>query len=465
MTNQVTFHIKIASPIHIGCGEDYEPTSFIIDEEHALLTAFDPLDFVRSLHPNEKVKLTAISAKGTVESLLEIYLFMRHKKFSGSTVSLSKGVLDHYQKTLALKGSQNIKNEINKFAIARTAYDPYTKRPYIPGSAIKGALRTAWLNMRQSDMHLSQYSGKAIELEKQLLDGGSFATDPLRMLKVSDFQPVGRIRTQIVYAVNVKKKLSNKPPQGLYQILEVIESGSCFEGTITVEKPLKKAGITNPLTLEKILLGAKNFYASEQVREAGEMQHVGISAHYAGSQDETVFLRLGHHSGAECVTIAGHRNIKIMQKRGDQPRYDVGSTTFWFAAQSKDTYILEKLLPFGWVHVNNGPAPDEAHKNDEKSNDQLPSANVSNTNQALATQVKQALPKDEIWDKAYLEWSPGDETVKARAENKTALGKGKEIIHESLRERVIVKRKAVAAKVTVAKEGNAYRIVSIVPVD
>ncbi|NTU63262.1 MAG: hypothetical protein HGB05_07630, partial [Chloroflexi bacterium] len=40
-----------------------------------------------------------------------------------------------------------LKQELNKFAISRTSYTPYDGMPYVPGTSLKGALRTAYLNM------------------------------------------------------------------------------------------------------------------------------------------------------------------------------------------------------------------------------------------------------------------------------------------------------------------------------
>lgn len=34
--------LTLLSPIHIGCGEDYEPTNFVADEKKLLLYYFDP---------------------------------------------------------------------------------------------------------------------------------------------------------------------------------------------------------------------------------------------------------------------------------------------------------------------------------------------------------------------------------------------------------------------------------------
>lgn len=39
-----TYHLAITplSPIHIGCGEDFEPTNYVIDADKERLYGFDP---------------------------------------------------------------------------------------------------------------------------------------------------------------------------------------------------------------------------------------------------------------------------------------------------------------------------------------------------------------------------------------------------------------------------------------
>jgi CRISPR-associated protein Csm5 len=133
MSNAHTFHITIQSPVHIGCGEDYEPTSFVIDEQRALLTPFAPLDFIAGLSTADKERLKETCARGTAESLLDIYRFMRGKTFAGPRRAVCRGchgtISGKHFRSAAVKANRT---ELNRLAIARTAFDPYSNRPYIP---------------------------------------------------------------------------------------------------------------------------------------------------------------------------------------------------------------------------------------------------------------------------------------------------------------------------------------------
>ena len=237
MKTENRFFIRIQSPVHIGCDEVYEPMSFVVDEDACTLTAFDSLDFFRNISTVDKTRFGDICRKGTIASLLELNQFMQGKKAEGYRVKTCQGFIDHYKQNLSMRpGDQRkIQNEINKFSIFRTSFHVHTNLPYLPGSSIKGALRTAYLSTLQAHKKLPLGYRDAKKLETDLLDGGSFNTDPFRFLKVSDFQPV-QVTTKIVYAVNEKKGQSERPRRGIPQIVEIIEPGAVFIGTIDVEE-------------------------------------------------------------------------------------------------------------------------------------------------------------------------------------------------------------------------------------
>ncbi len=372
MSDTIRFHVRTVAPIHIGCDEVYEPTTFIVDEQKGVLKSFDPLAFVRALSPADKKKFSDICAKGTIESLLEIYRFMRGKNFRGRAVSLCPGFMAHYQDTMKLPAAdrRKIQQELNNFAIARTAFNPNTGLPYIPGSSIKGALRTAWLNKMQREKKIRKDDRrKGKELEKELLDGGDFSSDPLRMLKVSDFMPVGKVKTRIVYAVNEKKKLSEFGAKGQCQILEVIEPGSLFEGNITVETPPPRDIIRHPIERNALIAAAMRFYGEDLQRENGELERINIGGVHPETPSGGFLLRIGRHSGAESVTIAGHRSIRIMQGRDKTAVNLDHATTFWLAAEERKPVDKSNLRPFGWVTVDPGAAPAPVISEDDLADD------------------------------------------------------------------------------------------------
>jgi CRISPR-associated protein Csm5 len=357
MSNYQNFYIRTLSPVHIGCDEVYEPMGFVVDESACELVSFDPLDFFRELPSLEKTRLADICRKGSIASLLELNKFMQGKKAEGYRIKLCHGFLEHYKQNISMKPSNEfkIKQELNRFSILRTAFHEHTNLPYLPGSSIKGALRTAYLNALAKDNKDVRYDNPkknkyaAQQLEKGLLNYTSLEKDPFRLIRVSDFVPV-QATTKIIYAVNEKKQPSKSPASGPYQILEIIEPGAVFTGTITVEdRYTREAEIRRPLKMETLLKSALLFYGNEKQREDSELNAAGLPLLNIGKLDGAVPIRIGRHSGAESVTIEGHRDIRIMGNRGQSSSSRKGATTFWLVAEVQKSWKREQLQPFGWA--------------------------------------------------------------------------------------------------------------------
>ena len=359
MKGPIKFYIRTISPIHIGCDEVYEPTGFVLDENARQMIVFDPLSFISQMEDADKAKFLQICARGTIASILEIYKFMQDKTAEGRMVDVCHDFFKHYRQTLSLtlRNQREIQQNLNNFAIPRTAFCSVDQRPYIPGSSIKGALRTAYLNLMENVKELSR-KGKernARNLEQRLMEFGGIPTDPFRMVKVSDFMPMGETRTRIVYGVNEKKKTADRDARGLPLIFEVIPPGTVFVGTISVNSPLHGSGISKHVSIENLLNSSTMFYTKEKRREDRELTNIGvvINSDYGWSQDQknSFLVRVGRHSGAESVTIEGHRNIFIMGERGEK-KYLNHATTLWLASEARKPVSRNDLQPFGWVQLS-----------------------------------------------------------------------------------------------------------------
>ena len=146
----LTVRMKLLTPVHIGTGEDYEPTNFIIDD--GFLYEFDEMRFFHLLDDQGKKEFVTKVNSTAPEALFEIHAFVkRHKatakKAATLKVKVSKGIEEDYQnkigKAVQREGHQK-KKVFNRFQIPRTLRLSNGNRyPYIPGSSIKGSLSTA----------------------------------------------------------------------------------------------------------------------------------------------------------------------------------------------------------------------------------------------------------------------------------------------------------------------------------
>ena len=427
------------SPIHVGCDEVYEPTGFVVDEKKDCMVIFDPLVFIRDLSRDDMAKFSAICKKGTIESILEIYRFLNNRPAKGRSVDVCNGFMDHYKRVLRLP-SGRVKNELNRFLIERTSFCTSDQRPYIPGSAMKGALRTAYLN------HLAQKAGdysrdlKSAKtgkgrgprgqkehkiLEQLLLNLDSvppkdrISQDPFRLVKVSDFMPAGDVKTKISYVVNKKKKPSEKEARGPVQILEIIQPGSRFTGEIIVERPPSRDAVSHVIALQELLQSSARFYGEEKAGEDRILRSIGATPAQLPQGNGYSLIRLGRHSGAESVTIKGYRDIKIMLGRDNKPAFQDHATTLWLASETSKPSTNKFLSPFGWGFLRERTKELDNHLQEEEiaHKDSIEQAREEEKNAMDAKRIREAVERERVLEAQRRE----AERLKAEEERKAAI--------------------------------------------
>jgi len=478
--------ITTVAPVHLGAAEVYEPLGFVINEAKGCLVAFDPWTFLEGLPERDRQEFLRLCHQTTVASLLELYRFYHQRRLQarGREVAVCSGLVDHYREVLQTRGrDRDLQTAINRFTIHRTAYLAADQRPYLPGTAVKGALRTAYLNFLAQRNPLptprdrqGRWDHRA--LEQRLLDYRRIDEDPFRLLKVSDFLPVGEVRTRIVYAVNEKKRVSRFQARGPYQILEVIEPGARFLGTITIEElspELRRwAAVRHFFVLEELWQAARTFFPREKQEEDKTLYELGLTVAQLPAGPQQAPLRLGRHYGAECVTIAGHRRIKILQARGQPPQTLDYATTLWLAADyhQRERRHQANLRPLGWVVLEKLDetaarellAQEEAWRRERRAAE-LPLAPPKLPSAGPKPPAPPAPPAEEVWEGATLSYDPGPAELTASWQNKKAYLKGKakvqEVLPEPICKKVVDKKKPVLARVTVAAE--EFRIVRVEP--
>lgn len=211
-------HLTPLSPIHIGCGEDFEPTNYVI--EKGLLYGFDPSR--AALNDLQRSKILEVARRGALSS---IQCFFRDnaatfKPHAYVVMPVCKGVAHLYEQRIGKAANTESNGNVvfNKLIIERHVYTGALQLPFIPGTSFKGALRTAWiddLNAKRKPHDVRfKHNGEAqssADLEKRLLQG-DFATSPLRLLKVADLMPVREPEREVLFAVNRKKRALTSSP-------------------------------------------------------------------------------------------------------------------------------------------------------------------------------------------------------------------------------------------------------------
>jgi len=211
--NLHTFHLKITtlSPLHIGTGEVYEPTNFVIDK--GTLFEFDEVLFYQSLNMADKKLFNQ-----KLNSWMNLIDFYRSKVNEAKAVAkfeceVSKKVENTYKK---LRNDDGTKKR-NQFQIAETFKNPNTHRAVIPGSSIKGMLDTI-LKIYARKVKSNEPRQRLILSDAILLDG----------------------KSEIGYAYRKHKNPTKTARSEIPQMVEIISVGSTFVLTITTEHSFKK---------------------------------------------------------------------------------------------------------------------------------------------------------------------------------------------------------------------------------
>jgi CRISPR-associated protein Csm5 len=362
------------TPIHIGCGEDFEPTNYVIDE--GVLYPFEaaalPLD-----EAERRLLLQSANRPG-IDAILAVQQFFHGKRSDCRRISrfgipVATGIAHWYEDRIGRvvqreEGGRRIGNELG---IERTAHHPYTGIPYLPGSSLKGSARTGWLNEvdqvpRGSRDPANRPAENASMLEQEIL-GGSFASDPFRLVEFADAAGAD-LRSRVVFAVDRRKRLR---PDGKEKDLavarEAIAGGQfrAVQGEVRFKARPASPDPRHAPRAEKCIgdfaalaRACNRFYRRrleadiEVLAALGEAQWAGAFKSLIAALDtalddgHAMLLRVGRHSGAESVTLDRHRWLRIMEGRG-KAHWARDATTIWFAADREDSRA--GLRPFGWL--------------------------------------------------------------------------------------------------------------------
>ncbi len=238
------------TPVHIGNGDDLIPTNYYI--ENGFLYKFDPKDLVL---PNDKRENLLKLAK--TEDPRGMYRFIQNNASSffkahvNSIFKVDREIEKKYKEYLDPSAGSitdtkfgNKNEQKKKLEISRTCntFINNKNQPYIPGSSLKGAIHTAFIDFNLSEDDRKKNFSPKTDLDKTFLNADSFDKSPMRFIKVSDFMPNNEAYTRIVMMNRTRndtgqKNDTRKRNNDIPQMVEVIDFGQyrAFKGTITVQ--------------------------------------------------------------------------------------------------------------------------------------------------------------------------------------------------------------------------------------
>jgi CRISPR-associated protein Csm5 len=367
--------ITTLSPVHIGCDEVFEPTGFVIAD--GLLHLLDPAVLAGALDEREKAQLIKLADDRDPIGPIQQFFKARRDRLAPLATQCIDVAADIAREYEDKAGQPQARGGDGRpvyklFPMARTAYNPLDGAPYLPGSSLKGSIRTAWLSHlnRGQPPHEDEKRNPA-KLQQRLLGyaPGKFENDPFRHLHVADAHADSERSappTRIAYAVSKKKRESERGSPELKVYLETVREtmADAFLGELRFTGgKIDWAGLCN---------ACNGFYRPQLEAELDHPQFAPLLATdwrqlLSGLLGDELndlmvarqgfLLRVGKHSGAESVTLDGVRSIKILGKERGEHSYRANTTEKRFASATRAAQ--SGLLPFGWLWIDGS---DDAHR-------------------------------------------------------------------------------------------------------
>lgn len=300
---QIRFQLTPLTPIHIGTGESLEPFEYVIDGH--LLYRFSLDAFMLTLPPETQALFVEAVEQGVPDT----------RQFVASQADVAKRVARYTADVSAgageLYGGQMDSGEAHPEILSciRT-----NDRAYLPGSSLKGALRTALLYQA---MDKGSRERNARRLEQRLFRFQKVQEDPFRAFKVGDGEML-EARTR-VHAVGVQVRREWGWQEKLSVLVETLPGALSDGAEYTSSHAVTFDGDfyryhqgAFSLNAAGVLAACRAFYLAHLEAEqkatadlAGASDaYRALAAHAEQLPDHACLVRLAWGSGRDATTVA-----------------------------------------------------------------------------------------------------------------------------------------------------------------
>lgn len=390
------FSISPLSPLHLGTGFDLNPLCMTV--HNGRLYEFQTEKWHALLSESQKRRFLELASQGGLDALRSVRRFFHETKEicmaqSRASYPVPPDYDQKFQQEMKALPQKTDASVINELAVMLTAREPYSLTPFISGSAIKGALRTAVLNhiasSHDAPKNINRTKGdNTSEYQKVLLGYEKIPEDAFRHIRIEDAHAAAaRPLMEVLYSINVKRRsdqISNLANTLLcVSPLQYASFHSSLNALLNLEslKDLNsKLRIPQNIQLFEYFQNVCNqFYGSLLRQQIGQMKRMQyLDPIWLNTIQEMFFpngieqapvipkgaflLRLGRYCGAESLTVEKGRSILIRRGKNEKT-FESESTTWWMAFREKKSAPSPKGapyepdrsrrgIPFGWVLVH-----------------------------------------------------------------------------------------------------------------
>lgn len=320
---------EILTPLHIGDGSELQPYEYIITDKFYKISLED---FILDLPIKKQKVITDLME----QDIIKLRHFLRNNldplRFGEYFVEVSNKVKNSYDTKIA--------DELNQLLIS--PFIRTSNRPYIPGSSLKGAIRTAVVayfageNIRERNAR--NLEAKVLGYFNQKRKKINLQNDPFRAIKITDsFLP--KNSTLIEEVATITK-------QGEIKVIrEVTYSQSTdhpleFSTELRIDDALltKNSRIRKKLNIETLTIACNEFsniviqYEKDKYfRNRPKVKKIYNWLYSQIKENKSFLFRVGWGSGKNSVTL----NLK--KERSEYV---------------KTRKLIDMIYPLGWVKVN-----------------------------------------------------------------------------------------------------------------
>ncbi|WP_276955498.1 type III-A CRISPR-associated RAMP protein Csm5 [Allomeiothermus silvanus] len=324
--------LETLGPIHVGTGEAFPAYSYLVDEAKKEALILDAGRLLELLSPEQQQNYLQAVAQGPKQAQKSL-----QSLWGGGLVDPTPAIVRRLPATPAFINT--VKNATDA---AGLEFRPLPRSPlgaYLPGSSLKGALRTAWLYYqiasKTKDILYKQEKwqfGEEVEeglapliefpqrvnpsigqnFEKFILGHKETYDDPLRALRVSDSGPLPT-RLERIGVFHPKKST-----EGMVVLGEVIPENTSITLTLRYHRGLSqnwngRRGVSASIPPDELAEACRVFYQEVGHTELDYARQNGLSTAetlYAELEQrlrgnrKAFPLRLGFGSGKLALTLA-----------------------------------------------------------------------------------------------------------------------------------------------------------------
>ena len=366
--------LSTLSPVHIGAGDSMDPFSYFIASGN--LYCLDQFNLVNDLSEIQRKQLDELidntgSDNNSEQTLIRLQRFFHDNRQAlygcvHTIRPLHQAIEGYYQNKLALQTKQHAQSKLTISEITKSAYKG---TPYVPGSSLKGAIRTVLSNdlLQAND----SWNSKSKNIEKHLYNYDNASSDPFKALRIGDFSMTEVIYPEVVFVSSISKK-EDSPNPTMPTLVEVLPAGiiQAIQGDLVVNpNHLTEELTAETLQLSNLFKSLNRFYLPKLTKELSLYQRQQTSQYaysdkkfawaekihelIADLQSEfnngkLALMRIGRYAGGEYKTWDKLRKIDV-SPRGNRgvKKFAQSATTRWLCnPESKDR---GGALPLGWI--------------------------------------------------------------------------------------------------------------------